>query len=75
MGKRYGSKAAYDEAKRIRNMSEEDRIKQRNAERLNDDAMMLHTMFMASALAGGDTAPRADKTAAACVELLKARFT
>lgn len=87
MGKRYGSKAAYEEARagiraeraemeRLWNMTDEERTKERNRDRLKgDEAMMTHMMFMAAAMAGGEKPNMADKSAASAVGLLKARFT
>jgi hypothetical protein len=87
MGKRYGSKAAYesaragiranrDEWERWHAMTEEERAKRRNKERLEgDEAMMTFSLFMASAMAGGADAKKAIGQADVAISELKRRFT
>lgn len=84
--RRYGSKAAYEAAKseeraeraeweRLMNMTDAERIKERNKDRLEDDAMGTHMLFMGASMSAGIGPVQADKNAAAARELLKARFT
>lgn len=80
--RRYGSKAAYEADRRPYKMTDEERaaedakqLRERNADRLRDDAMMTHMLFMAAAMAGGENTERADKQAEAAVAKLRARFT
>lgn len=87
MGKRYGSKAAYESARagiradrdkweRWYQMTEEDRTKQRNKERLEgDEAMMTFSLFMAASMAGGADAKKAIGQADTAISELKRRFT
>lgn len=75
MGARYGSKAAYEEAKRVRNMTEEDRTKQRNRERLDDEEMMTVSLFIAAAMAGGKKAKDAIGEADLVMAELRKRYT
>lgn len=87
MGKRYGSKAAYESARagiradrdkweRWYQMTDEERTKQRNKERLEgDEAMMTFALFFAASLAGGTDAKKAAANADAAISELKRRFT
>lgn len=82
MGRKYGSKAVYEEARRPYKMTDEERAvheaterKQRNRDRLENDDMMTHMLFMAAAMAAGENTEKADKQAEAAVAKLRARFT
>lgn len=87
MGKRYGSKAAYeasradirahrDKWERWYQMTDEERAKERNKERLEgDEAMMTFMMLMASSMAGGADAKKAAANADLAIAELKRRFT
>lgn len=54
---------------------DEDAIKERNRERLEDQAMMVWTLFMAASMAGGARPDAAAKAADSALNLTKARFT
>lgn len=56
-------------------MTDEERAKERNRERLEgDEAMMLWTMFMAASMAGGDKPGVAAKNADSAIAEAKRRF-
>lgn len=56
-------------------MTDEERAKQRNRDRLEgDDSMMVWTMFMAAAMAGGEKPGIAAKSADQAVSETKKRF-
>lgn len=48
--------------------------KERNRDKLDDDAMMTHMMFMAAAMAGGEKPAVAAKSADQAIAELKKRF-
>lgn len=87
MGKRYGSKVAYEtsraEARAHRDkwerwfeMTEEERQRQRAKERIEEDGgMMMFTLFMAASMAGGLDAKKAIGQADIAIAELKKRFT
>lgn len=90
MGKRHGSKEAYEasragarEYQRRYYMTEAERAaerlqecKRRNLDRLTgDEAMMTYSLFLGAAMAGGLKAGAAAKEADAAIEALKSRFT
>lgn len=87
MGKRYGSKAAYEasraEARAHRDkwdrwfeMTDEERAKERARERIEEDGgLMMFTLFMAASMAGGSDAKKAIGQADIAVAELKKRFT
>lgn len=56
-------------------MSKEEADKTRNRERIEDDGMMLFSMFLAAGLAGGRSVAEATKNADGAVNTLRQRFT
>lgn len=83
---KYGSKAAYEAARaasraeyqawrREMEMTDEERAKERNKERLEGEEMTHHMVFMAAAIASGADAKKADGVAEASLALLRKRFT
>lgn len=46
-----------------------------NKDRLREDALMIHMLFLAAAMAGGEQVERADKMADAAMDKLRVRFT
>lgn len=85
--RRYGSKAAYEAARgairderkkweRYFEMSDEERTKERNREKLEgDEAMHTFMLFLATAMAGGEKPGVAAKNADQAISELKKRFT
>lgn len=55
-------------------MSAEEHRKERDKDRLADDSMSIHTIFMAAAIAGGKDANKADAEAARAIDLIRKRF-
>ncbi len=79
---RAGVREANAEWRRMMSRTDEERVidekmqrARRNLERLEDDAMMIHMMFMSAVMASGQNAAKADKEAALAADKLRARFT
>lgn len=76
MKHKYGSKAAYIAARKERNMTEEERTKKCNAERLSGtEEMMTWSLFVAACLSSGASPAKAAKEADAVIALARERFT
>jgi hypothetical protein len=85
MARKHGSKAAYEasraearawwaEHERQMNMTEDERRRERNAEKLADEAPSMWLIMAGLAMAGGSSAKDATSKADAVLEAAKSRF-